>query len=613
MAALGGFFAVSYLAERTLTDALDAAWRTRWRDARGAMAYAVPTPFGDLVASGGVSLDRPSIALVGSVNAVRVRLSATARLDLRLGGNAVGGVFVQTAIVIDVPIVVDQHDWMSNTKVDLSGFTLNLEQLRLTWFDGPFDGRAEDAILSDASRNKLTDELRRRAQPYLTFTLPTDRIWQVELSAITAGGGVHPVPFIRFGGVRILDGWLALGVDDTGQVQTHGNPAAIGLPPPEPSGVDSSSTSLVLVLDTGIVQQYLNLNAKFALILGIGSRTYIHPSGDPSVIVHDDVVDVTSVGGIDAPDPFSGTVPYSANIKVRPYVAEGSQWIYASVSPDIRVDAPWYLSVLADVVDFFGGDVFAKLRRANKGTLATLFKAAVSLEVPNMPGLSAGISARKIVLRPDLVAIYGEAWTLSYAKPPSSEVKLIVDPPSIHIRDRFLQLTLPEFWTQLLATDPTFRLKYEIRRGSDGAVVMQGAGWSGPGGFTDRLDLWDQSIYLETSYDADVVLERPPGTELARTSFSIEVLDLFDRAHPYVRWHRQHLWFDHQVPRTEQSKERKSAIHKTAIRERCKFCDAGERTRPSAYVLQPLDRLPPPHDPKFSDRLCRYCFGVDNG
>jgi hypothetical protein len=37
MAALGGYFAVSYLAEHAVSDALDATWRVLWRDATGAV------------------------------------------------------------------------------------------------------------------------------------------------------------------------------------------------------------------------------------------------------------------------------------------------------------------------------------------------------------------------------------------------------------------------------------------------------------------------------------------------------------------------------------------------------------------------------------------------
>jgi hypothetical protein len=183
-----------------------------------------------------------------------------------------------------------------------------------------------------------------------------------------------------------------------------------------------------------------------------------------------------------------------------------------------------------------------------------------------------------------------------------------VDPPSINIRDRFLRLSLPEFWTPLLAADPTYRLVYQISRGSDGVPVLQGAGWSGSETFSEPLDLWDESVYFENSYNADIVLERPPGRELARTRLKISTIDLFDRTFPFVRWRKVHIWADPLVPSGLQQKSRVSAIHKTLITERCKFCDAGSRTRPENYTLDHLDSLPPPSDPRFRDELCPYCF-----
>ena len=113
---------MTYVSEATFHGALDAAWRARWRDARGAMSYTTQTPFGELEAAGGFSLDRPSIALLGSINAIRVALSAVARLDLTLDGVAAGGVFIEASAIVDVPVLVEQTDIFSTTKVDLSHF-----------------------------------------------------------------------------------------------------------------------------------------------------------------------------------------------------------------------------------------------------------------------------------------------------------------------------------------------------------------------------------------------------------------------------------------------------------------------------------------------------------
>lgn len=615
MAQLGGFFAVSYVAESVVRQAFDDAWKAGWKQARGVMSYSVPTPVGQLTGQGTICVYKPTATFVGTANAVRVQVPAVVRLDLLLDGAVAGGVYIEVSPTVDVRIVVQQHGVMDEGKADLTGFTIDPGQMNLLWYDGPTDAHGTTAVLSEASRVALTDELRRRAEPFLTFVLPTDRIWAAELAAMTAGGpgAVIVVPFTKLGGVRVLDGWIAMGVDDTVQTPTHGNPLQIG-PPPRPPELAERDAQVALIIDTDLLQQYLNLNAKLALLIGLAAYPSIHPDGDPTVTLHDDIIEIASHGQKNAPDPFSGTMPYTASIKVRPYFSVGSgSWLYASVSPDIRVDAPWYLDVLGSIADFFGMDVFAKLRRANKGSMAVLFKASASIDVPGLPGLSASIGGRKIVLRPGLTGFYGSAGTFTRAQPPPSELAVIYRPlGSVRFRERFIQFGFLESWAPLLLSDPTYRLRYEVRRGSTREKVFSGVGWSGSATFGDQFDMWDPSVYLETSYETEVIVERPPGHELARRSESLLVLDLFDRSHPYARWHRKTMWFSGAPPEA-QEKVRRSAVHKTAITERCKFSDAGIFSNARTpwhdlYTVQALDEIPPPDEAAFSSRLCPYCF-----
>jgi hypothetical protein len=611
MAELGGFFAVSYLAETVVRKALDDAWKVRWKDARGALSYTVPTPVGQLVAAGAFSLEKPVLAFVGAANAVRLHLKLAVRLDLQLDGGRVGGVFLEASPTIEVPIVVEQDSAINKGSADLSGFTIDAPQLRLTWYDIAPDARSSTAVLSDASRARLTDELRRRAKPFLTFTLPTDRVFMAQLAMITAGGPNTVIipPFSKLGGARVLDGWLAVGVDDTSQTPTQGNPLLIGPPPALPPGTASIHDNAAIIVDSGMLQTYLQLNANLAVRIGLASRPNIHPTGNPSVAVHDDLIEITSIGQVDAPDPFPGTAGYSAIIKVRPYIADGSKWMYASVSPNIRVDAPWYMDVIGGLMEFFGVDVYAKLRRANQGSMASLFQASAAMDVPEMPGLRAGITGRKVVLRPDVAGIFGTASTGTWAAEPPIDPKLLVEPSgSVKIRERYLRLGLSEYWATLLRADPTYRLRYTVRRRSDGAPVLTGAGWSGAATFSEALDLWDPVVYLETGYQSEVILERPPGNEISRRTDSIAVQDLFDRSHPYARWRHPIWWFDQENPPERHTEVRRSAIHKTAIAERCQFSDAGT-AQPYRYTVQALDTLPPPSDPEYRDRLCPYCFG----
>lgn len=611
MSDLGGFFAVSYLAERVLLEGLDAAWKVRWRDAAGLAGWATDTPVGRLEVSGAVSLNKPQLALSGAANAVQLSLSAVARLDLMLDGIQAGGVFIEAAAHVDVPVRVTHEGGFHKAVVDLTGIVLQEAQLRLTWYRSPPGGRSVTAVLSPEARQALTAQFVRRAQPYLTFRLPTDEIWLAELTAMTKGnpGSIIFMPFIKIGGVRILDGWLALGLDATSSIgESHGDPALIGPPPDAPtplphSGLAAEETgdgTLRLILDPALVLAYLTANAKFALRLATVARPDIHPSEDITIRLEDDSVVVNAGGTVDAPDPFSGTMPFTADLRVRPFIAKNTRTVYASVSPNIRVDAPWYLDVIGGIADFFGIDVFAKLRRANQSMLAVLFGVKAEEKIPDMGDMHGRIEGRRIVLRPNLVAIFGEAQLKSWWSGPDALTPRVID--GVPIRKQFLQLKLNPLYSNPLLTDPTYRINYRIRRGSNGTQVDAGAGWSGPDPFGGPIDLWDSLNYLETEFNVDLSVERPPGREVARHSQKVKVLDLFDRAHPYVRWRKTHHYTG------GRSKIRLSAVHRTAIRERCQFCDAGTQRDRSTYVIQSLDSIPAPQEDGFSNELCPYCF-----
>jgi hypothetical protein len=179
----------------------------------------------------------------------------------------------------------------------------------------------------------------------------------------------------------------------------------------------------------------------------------------------------------------------------------------------------------------------------------------------------------------------------------------------IWIRDRFLRLQLDPFRPNRLAADPTFRIRYRIRRGSDGTEVDAGAVWATPDPFGGPVDLWEPANYLETAFEVDLVAEQPPGHSIASVTQTIPVGDLFDRAHPFARWRKTHIFVQRVGAQTiEQRTTRLSAIHRTAIRERCEFCDTGTHRDKKTYVVEAIDTLPPPNEDEFSNRLCQYCF-----
>jgi len=60
------------------------------------------------------------------------------------------------------------------------------------------------------------------------------------------------------------------------------------------------------------------------------------------------------------------------------------------------------------------------------------------------------------------------------------------------------------------------------------------------------------------------------------------------------------------------SKVRMSAVHKTDIRRRCKFCDVAKDDRKlGPDGMEHFAALPPVAEDGFRVKLCEYCFGHD--
>jgi hypothetical protein len=221
-----------------------------------------------------------------------------------------------------------------------------------------------------------------------------------------------------------------------------------------------------------------------------------------------------------------------------------------------------------------------------------------------MFALWASIKGCQLAIRPDLIGIFGEASvSTTFSEPSLDPTPNVVS--GVPIRDRFLQLQFSSLGgNRRLIVDPTFRVRYSIKRGSSGVEVASGVEWSGmEQPFGAKVDLWDDANVMESSFSVELSVERPPGVEVARQSQSIAVIDLFDRTHPFVRWRKQHYFTGSATPAT-----RLSAVHRTAIRERCRFCDTGTQRARDTYLLEALDAIPTPDEAGFSTRLCKYCF-----
>src|SRR5262249_12274426 len=160
--------------------------------------------------------------------------------------------------------------------------------------------------------------------------------------------------------------------------------------------------------------------------------------------------------------PFPGTLAFTADVRVRPFIPKFTSTVYASVKPDVRVDTPLFLEIIGAIADFFGADVFEELRRANHSEMAILFPVKVVQKIPGSGYLEARIVGRQLVVRPDLVGIFGEASI--GPSPPAGWIELNIPRrvfESFNIRDRFLRLRHPHTF---LAIDPTYLIRYRIKR-----------------------------------------------------------------------------------------------------------------------------------------------------
>lgn len=602
-----------------MQEALDAAWNIRWTDARGPVHYSVPLSSGiSLVADGGFGLDKPSFQPLTNTSSARVELSAGFSLLASAGGEGVAEVYLQVKTSVDVPVRLSQESITDRATVDLSGLTIGVAEVRVFPIDGIVGSATRDALTSPEMRARLTDEIRTRAAKYLVFQLPTDRLWLAELTAMTAAaqaGVPISMPFAKLGQLRVLDEWIALGIDITGAVDTHGDPAGIGPPPPRPPGARDSDG--VLVVDGPLAQRLLQINARLAITVATASRPSLHPVGEPSVRLADGFIEVTSVGKVDAPDPFPGNFPYQAVLQIKPWRAYNPTRLGATVEPHVTADIPWGLELLGNIIDFFGGDVFGKLKRANQPMGSPLIQASASVDIPGMEPMRASISADAFVFAPDHLGIWisASAGTWPETPPAPAAVTGRLSYSRNTIRARFFSIGFAGDYdvnvVSPIEVDPTYLMRYRLTRGSDDGFVQEGTVWSGPGaGRSPAIDLWDEELYLETSLNAELTIERPPGNVLFHKAEPIPILDLFDRSHPFARhWHWHHYFDVSKQPIEEQVVRRSSAIHKTDIRERCQFCDAGSGR--GNYVVEALDTLPAPERPEFRTDLCPYCFPGD--
>jgi hypothetical protein len=587
LADLGGYYAVAYVRDTLLREAIDNAWSVRWRDACGAVSFTIATALGSAAVSGVVSAEKPSLNFFAFRNRVRVELNTAFRLSVSIAGGAAGGAFVRMSRVVETPVLVSQTNVTDKAVLDLSQLSVVAGHQDITYFNEGDVVTPSPSLVSvmnsDALLNQLVGNVRQRVASFLVFHLPTDNWWLQILTVSTASGSAIIPPPLVLTGVRILDNWMAIGIDKTGpaDAETHGSAATIGPPPPPPAGAENDQ--VVVVIDSSALQVDLEANAKRAIAIMMSAHAEVHPDlKSTSVALIDGGMMLVSTGNVDLPFP-AGNTNYSAHIAVYPRVNYRELWfpdivmseVVATVQPGIVLDTSFLTDVILDFISIFT-DVWGRLGDLQKEHTQSLFLAQATVDVPDVPTMGALIAAHSIVITPDHVAIYAVArsYTKPQAHPDNTFTQAALDPYAVSIRSRYLPVSSSTMGG--LDVDGTYLLKLQLRR-RDGTQVMQDAVWSGPGGSVAKaVDLWDPALYLETELEGELTIERPPGRVIGHDAHSITIMDLFDRSHPYARWWREHWWYDWSRPhRKPHMVIRQSVIHKTDIRERCRFSDTG--------------------------------------
>lgn len=600
MAQLGGFLAVVYLSERGLRSALDAAWRAADPEVRfPAVAWSSPTPFGPVEASGGASIGLPVVSLVAAGVVARVEVQVCARVDVTVGGLRAGTALTISDVTAELAVVARQDNLTDVVAVRLGDFAITAQQTRVTWPEPPAVPIPVEALINAVSLADLTAQVRPRLERLLEVRMPSWRVHVPPVTIPTSYGGVPaglPRPMVS--AVRVLPGWLAVGLDDRGRsdFQTHGDPLGIGLP----DGV-APEESLALVVDGARASAYCQANVELALILLTANRPSMHVArGSATVELTDGALLVHAGGTVNRPDPLPGRAGFSATVRCTLGVTSenGRPYLVATAAPEVRVHADWFEEVLMDVVRLFDPGVFAEYDRAGDVRRARFGPVREKVGV-----VEAGV--RRVGVAGDAIRVFGWLRGVVPDAVIGAEPIAVLEP--VGIRERRLALRLRRYDIPLLEHDPTYLLQYEVHAGSDGRVVATGRTWSGRADLgTTPLDMWRLDTELETSYDVVVSAQRPPGVEVRRSTATVPVVDLFDRAHPYARWARFHRYLG---PTGWQVTTRVSVVHRTALGQRCAFGDAGW-VRKRYYTVQALDELPEPVEGDRRTQPCPYCFGA---
>jgi hypothetical protein len=626
MSALGGFAAVAYVSQADLDTCIDMSWGALWHSAILPGAASIPSPLGSIGFDGIVMIEKPSVFLRSKpANFVNTRVTVYARFTCRLGTRR-NTLLLKTDCTLDVPLSVAQGSFYDDAVVDFTGFTIAKDQIEILWTDAPalelgWFTALRDAATSPQMLNWIAAQVRSFLGNRLRIPLPTSQIATrlFSISFQNSTGMFIILPNCKLAGARALDGWLAVGIDDLSSgiaPATSGNLDLLDGPGPlefsaKPRTPDRTFTVLGCV-DSPRMKTYLAANVRLALdrLVAEHSNVHVDTKSLPNVQMRpNNTYYLELLGSVDSPDPFPGVLPMSVQLSVT-LAIYGLSLVYRG-SAHADVDKPWYIDAIVDVGKIFGKDFEKKLNDINNAPpTAGSLNVSGNFDLPYINGLHGFGGLFNLAVSESTIHLYAQVTLYpdaSLPPRPADDLTGEISPGLFPIRKRFLSLI---FQSDKLRFDPTYLVRFAVTRGSDKSTIISGVTWSGSGGdlAIPTLDTWEPSVVLEDDYETRVTVERPPGDALSTTTRGTGIMDKFDRRHPYARWKHDHYYYRFFVgsPKKQQGyKLRISVVHKTDIRTRCQFCDAGKG---SLYFIEALDNLPAPSKKDFRVTLCPYCF-----
>ena len=639
----GGFGAAVHIREGLINGVVK-AMHFRHGDAFCAsVSRTLPLDGVSVAITGSLYVEAPHVALRAADGKARVALTGWARLRLQAPGTDEACLARLTAELL-VPIAIDEavDGWPRKVYLDLSRFDVLSAIVAVPWASPAPGTHAGALTLSDEFRKLLLDAVRPMAQKHLRINVPVEMLDQMMLNLTL--GGVYG-PNIRPKAVKVMDGALAVGfLQYTGVPEPAGNVDALEPPWAQWAArmreqgaqyAQEDDVQIVLAILPAVFLKWAGLNIKI--------QVKLRPSPDDKRV--DDVVlglvpgaatllvSMTDIND----DPFADD-----HLQILVSLVPLSQYIFIQSTQVVFIS-----SGILGLIDLATGIVTNYVRAIAKERVGGAVREAnwafsMAKYIGELPG-AAGSPGRATVrvshegtaLDPGFVLagvsarLVEHGDVLASADPtdnpdalPALRLTSVGEPADafehlwggVPIRARHVRFDVPDH--PALRRDPSLRTLWTVlisrQDGTTGEFIQDR--WSNDAGArTLLIDLWSPVFEPADKLEVRCAHYRPPygeAAELARSTVTFDVVDRFRRDFPYVRWHREIGWWQAMPDGRQewQSKPRSSAVHKTDIRERCKFCDTGSNRPLGHDGMQHFSTLPPTAADGFRVKLCEYCF-----